>query len=232
MDDADNLKAEYNTKKNRIRERLNQFEKFFNEPYSWFYRDGNLTLLPVETNDDYRLFEELAFCIFTANTSAEMGAKAVDAVRNVLINGTADDMTRRLEGIYRFNNIRPAHIIHTRAYLKNSLNFQLKNKIKSFKNKQELRDFFALNKDVKGLGYKEASHFLRNIGFKGYAILDKHIINSLHEFGILKTNNKPKNAKEYLEIEQKFIDFSKEIGIDMDELDLLLWSRKNGRILK
>ena len=161
-----------------------------------------------------------------------MSAKAVDAVRNVLITGSADDMTRRLEGIYRFNNVRPAHIVHTRNYLKNSINFQLKNKINSFKNKNELRDFFALNKDIKGLGYKEASHFLRNVGFKGYAILDKHIINSLHEFGVLKTNEKPKNNKEYLEVEKKFIDFSKSIGIDMDELDLLLWSRKNGRILK
>jgi N-glycosylase/DNA lyase len=89
-----------------------------------------------------------------------------------------------------------------------------------------------LNKDIKGLAYKEASHFLRNIGFKGYAILDKHIINSMHEFGVLKTNDKPKNAKQYLEIEQKFIDFSREVGINMDELDLLLWSGKNGRILK
>ncbi|MBI2654038.1 hypothetical protein HYX02_04470 [Candidatus Woesearchaeota archaeon] len=232
MDNTEKLKADYENKKPKIQERLNQFHKFFNEPYSWFYRNGELVLLPVETKDDYRIFEELAFCIFTANTSAEMGAKAVDAVRNVLISGTANDMTRRLEGIYRFNNVRPAHIIHTRTYLKNSLNFRLKNKTKSFKDKNELRNFFALNKDIKGLGYKEASHFLRNIGFKGYAILDKHIINSLHEFGILKTNEKLKNNKEYLEVEQKFIYFSKEIGIDMDELDLLLWSRKNGRILK
>ena len=232
MNSIDKLKLEYNNKKDKIDERLNQFQKFFNEPYSWFYHDNNPVLMPVETKDDPRIFEELCFCIFTANTSAEMGLKAVDAVRNVLIDGTADDMTRRLEGIYRFNNVRPAHIIHTRTYLKNSLNFQLKNKIKSFKNKNELRDFFALNKDIKGLGYKEASHFLRNIGFKGYAILDKHIINSLHEFNVLNNNQKPKNNKEYLEIEQKFIDFSKDIGIDMDELDLLLWSRKNGRILK
>ncbi|MBI2658047.1 N-glycosylase [Candidatus Woesearchaeota archaeon] len=230
--DIENLKREHGNKKERIRERLAQFKRFFNEPCSWFYRSNELFLLPVGTKDDHRIFEELAFCIFTANTSAEMGAKAVDAVRNVLINGSAGEMTRRLEGIYRFNNVRPAHIIHTRTYLKNSLNFQLKNKIKSFKNKDELRDFFALNKDVKGLGMKEASHFLRNIGFRGYAILDKHIINSLHEFGILKTNDKPKNAREYLEFEQKYIDFAKETGIDMDELDLLLWSRKNGRILK
>ena len=232
MYNIEKLNEEYNNKKDKIKERLNQFHKFFNEPYSWFYRNGNLAFLPVETKDDYRIFEELAFCIFTANTSAEMGAKAVDAVRNVLISGTADDMTRRLEGIYRFNNVRPAHIIHTRTYLKNALNFKLKDKIKSFKNKAELRDFFALNKGIKGLGYKESSHFLRNIGFKGYAILDKHIINSLYEFGVLGTNDKPKNAKEYLEFEQKLIDFSKNIGINMDELDLLLWSRKNGRILK
>ena len=232
MNKIEQLKQDYLNKKSKIKERLAQFQKLFNEPYSWFYRGGELILLPVETKDDYRLFEELAFCIFTANTSAEMGAKAVDAVRNVLIDGTADDMTRRLEGIYRFNNVRPAHIIHTRTYLKNSLNFQLKNKIKSFKERQGLRDFFALNKDIKGLGYKEASHFLRNIGFKGYAILDKHIINSLHEFGVVKTNEKPRNDREYLEIEQKFIEFSREIGIDMGELDLLLWSSKNGRILK
>ena len=232
MDNIEKLKIEYINKKHKIQERLNQFEKFFSEPYSWHYASGELKLLPSEAKDDYRLFEELAFCIFTANTSAEMGAKAVDAVRNVLINGSADEMTRRLEGIYRFNNIRPAHIIHTRNYLKNTLNFQLKNKIKSFKNKDELRNFFALNKDVKGLGMKEASHFLRNIGFRGYAILDRHIINSLNEFGVLSTNDKPKNAKEYLETEQKFIDFSKQAGIDMNELDLLLWSRKNGRILK
>lgn len=232
MDDIEKLRLEYENKKYKIKERLQQFEKFFNEPYSWFYYNNDLRLMPVEIRDNYRLFEELCFCIFTANTSAEMGAKAVDAVRNVLINGTVEDMTRRLEGIYRFNNVRPAHIIHTRTYLKNTLNFQLKNKIKSFKNEEDLRNFFALNKDVKGIGLKEASHFLRNIGFKGYVILDKHVINSLYELGVLKTNEKPKNNKEYLEIEQKFIDFSEDINIDMDEMDLLLWSRKNGRILK
>ena len=232
MESIEKLKSDYSIKKDKIKERLSQFEKFFNEPYSWFYTGNEMKLLPVETKEDYRIFEELSFCIFTANTSAEMGLKAVDAVRNVLIAGNADEMTRRLEGIYRFNNVRPAHIIHTRTYLKNSLNFQLKNKINSFSDKNELRNFFALNKDIKGLAYKEASHFLRNIGFKGYAILDKHIINSLHEFGVLKTNDKPKNPKDYLEIEQKYINFSKQVGIDMDELDLLLWSRKNGRILK
>lgn len=226
------LKLEYLNKKPQITKRLNQFQKFLNEPYSWFYNNKTLTIKKVKTNDDHRIFEELCFCIFTANTSAEMGLKAVGAVRDALINGTGEEIKKRLIGIYRFNNVRPSYIIHTRDYLINSLNFALKEKINSFKDIQELRDFFAINKGIKGIGMKEASHFLRNIGFSGYSILDKHIINSLHEFGVLKNNKAPRNRSEYLEIERKFKDFSENVGIDMDELDLLLWSRKNGRILK
>ena len=86
--------------------------------------------------------------------------------------------------------------------------------------------------NVKGFGYKEASHFLRNIGFKGYAILDKHILNSLIEFGVVDEIKMPLNRDRYLGIEGKMKVFSNEIGIPMDELDLLLWSRRNGRILK
>jgi len=38
--------------------------------------------------------------------------------------------------------------------------------------------------------------------------------------------------KVYREIEQKLRIFSNEIEIPMDELDLLLWSRRNGKIMK
>src|SRR3989338_9392352 len=138
MNNTEKLLSEYKIKKDKIQERLSQFKKFFNEPCSWHYIGGELKLLPSEAKDDHRIFDELSFCIFTANTSAEMGLRAIDAVRNVLITGSAVDMTRRLEGIYRFNNVRPAHIIHTRNYLENSLNFELMGKIKSFRNKNEL----------------------------------------------------------------------------------------------
>ena len=162
-----------------------------------------------------------------------MGMKAIDAVRNLLINGTAEEMTKKLEGIYRFNVLRPSYIIHTRNYLKNEFNFKLKEKIESMKdNSEELRNFFAINPGIKGLSYKEASHFLRNIGFKGYAILDKHILNSLIEFNVIENIKMPVSAKQYPEIEKNMKLFSNEIGIPMDELDLLLWSRRNGRILK
>ena len=227
------LKKLYNSKKNKISERLKEFDKFYNEPYSWFFNDGKLLLKKVNKTDSERLFEELCFCILTANTSAEMGLKAVDAIRNLLIDGTAEEMKNKLEGIYRFNTLRPAYIIHTREYLKNELNFEIKNKIESLKNAPiELRNFFAFNKGIKGLGYKEASHFLRNIGFKGYAILDKHILNSMLEFRIIDEIKTPCTSKVYYDIEQKMKLFSNEIDIPMDELDLLLWSRRTGKILK
>ena len=227
------LKKEYLLKKGRIAERLSEFDKFYSEPYSWFFESGKMELRPVSKKDDERLFEELCFCIFTANTSAEMGMKAIDAVRDLLASGAAEEMTKKLEGVYRFNNLRPQYIVHTREYLKNNFDFKLKNKIEELKaNPEELREFFANNEGIKGLSYKEASHFLRNIGFKGYAILDKHILNSMIEFNAADNIKIPLPGKLYPEIEQKLKIFSNEIGIPMDELDLLLWSRRNGRILK
>ena len=230
MDNIEKLKQEYELKRHKIKERLNDFNKFFSEPYSWFYTSNEMKLVSVETPDDRRIFEELCFCILTANTSAEMGMKAIDSIRNVLISGTPAEMAKRLEGVYRFNNVRPEYIAHARNYLSNSINFKIKKKLLSFKDKNGMRDFIVEN--IKGIAYKEASHFLRNIGFKGYAILDKHIINSLFEFGIIEKADRPKNRKEYLEMEEKFKEFSEKAGIGMDEMDLLLWSRKNGRILK
>ena len=52
------------------------------------------------------------------------------------------------------------------------------------------------------------------------------------EFNAVENIKTPVSAKLYPEIEQKMRLFSNEIGIPMDELDLLLWSRKNGKILK
>ena len=226
-----NLKKEYLLKKERINSRLREFDLFYNQPCSWFFENGKMELRKSEKSIDETLFEELCFCIMTANTSAEMGMKAIDKIRHLLTDGKQEDMTKSLEGVYRFNNLRPLFIIHTRERLEKNHNFGLKNIIDSLKNNPDaLRDFFVEN--VKGFGYKEASHFLRNIGFKGYAILDKHILNSLIEFNIVDEVKMPLNKERYTELENKLRLFSNEIGIPMDELDLLLWSRRNGKILK
>ena len=111
-------------------------------------------------------------------------------------------------------------------------NLRIKDLLNSLQDPIERRDYFANDKDIKGLGYKETSHFLRNIGFRGYAILDKHILVTLNEIGLINNSKPPANRSKYLEIERKLIDFSREIEIDIDELDLLIWSEKTGEILK
>ena len=109
---------------------------------------------------------------------------------------------------------------------------RLRKLLDSFEHPEARRDFLALNKSVKGVGYKEASHFLRNVGFPGYAILDKHILNSLREMGVISERIRPTGRAGYLAIERRLRQFADDIGIDMDHLDLLLWSRKTGEILK
>ena len=87
-----------------------------------------------------------------------------------------------------------------------------------------------LVKNVKGLGMKEASHFLRNIGFKDLAIIDFHIVDILVENKII---NKPKNLnKEYIKIEEKLRGIAKKVKLSLAELDLYLWYMETGKVLK
>lgn len=208
------LRLSYIEKRGSIRKRLSEFKEVY------------------ATGTDERVFQELTFCICTAGASAKMGLRSVEAMRDVLMDGSLNRLRRRLRGVHRYPNNRPAYIVHTREYLKSEHGFNLKGLIKSFKDPLERREFFAKNKDIKGIGYKESSHFLRNIGFSGYGILDKHILNTMHEFGIIDSPKPPSKRDDYLAIERSFIRFSEDLGINVDELDLLLWSEKTGEILK
>ena len=178
------------------------------------------------------IFEELVFCIFTAGTSAKMGLSALRAVRSILPRASEDELRAKLRGVYRFPNVRSKYVVHTRNYLASRYGLRLRPLLLSFEDPVERRDFFALNKDIKGLGFKEASHFLRNVGFRGYAILDKHILQCLLELGITESARAPHSRSKYVEIENRFKRFTKKNGFDFDEMDLFLWSEKTGEILK
>lgn len=109
---------------------------------------------------------------------------------------------------------------------------RLRTKLWSFDCDLDRRDWLVREKGIKGLGYKEASHFLRNIGFRGYAILDKHVLNSLAELKIFDDPKPPNTRSKYLMVEEKLKQLTAELDIDFDELDLVLWSMKTGVILK
>ncbi len=204
----------YAKKRRLIRDRLAEFRDLF------------------ENGDDRNLFEELAFCIFSAGASAKMAASSVEAVKDVLMRADSRELSRRLIGVHRFPNSRAAYVFHTRECLKKDYRLKLKDLILDLRNAETRRDFFANSTGIKGIGYKESSHFLRNIGFRGYAILDKHILKSLHELGIIDDPQPPKKRSTYMSIEREFKRFAKYVKIDFDELDLLMWSERTGEILK
>ena len=211
---VEDLRNAYRVKKIPIQNRLEEFRQI---------RD---------IGDDKMLFRELVFCILTAGTSAELGLKVIPRIENVIFTGSRDQIRDTLKGIYRFYNLRSDYIFHTREYIKDNYSFHINEFLTSAPGHTERRDELALNKNIKGIGFKEASHFLRNVGYRGYTILDKHIIDALYKLGVINERKVPATRNKYLEVEEKFIKFSNEHGFDIDELDLLLWSEKTGKILK
>lgn len=187
----------------------------------------------VREADDARLFEELAYCIFTAGASARMGLNSIERVRKHLLKSSHGKLEALLVGAHRYPRARSGYIVHTRQYLKGECGLRLRDRLLSFGEDAEARrDFFARNPGIKGIGYKEASHYLRNIGYCGYAILDKHILRTLHECGVIDSPLPPGTKKKYVAVEERMRKFAADIRINFDELDLLLWSNKTGEILK
>jgi N-glycosylase/DNA lyase len=120
--------------------------------------------------------------------------------------------------------------VNAREKLKKDYNFNIRGILESIDEPKQLREFFVGN--IKGIGYKEASHFLRNIGIFGLTILDKHILRTLHEYKMLEALPKSLTRKRYLQYAEKLFEFSRKLEINIDELDLLLWSMKTGKIMK
>ena len=87
--------------------------------------------------------------------------------------------------------------------------------------------------ECKGIGYKEAGHFLRNIGFnQDLAILDRHILRNLKKLDVIDSFPESLTKRQYLTIEVKMMEFSEAIRIPMSHLDFVLWYKETGEILK
>ena len=171
------------------------------------------------------IFKELCFCLLCANFVAERSIQIQDAVGDGFLTLSESQLRERLRNLgHRFPNVRAKYVVEARRY-KDSL----KDIIFSFEDEGELREW--LIGKVKGIGPKEASHFLRNIGYTNSAILDFHIVNILARHGLIE---KPKTLtkRRYLEIEKRLRKLAEEVDLNMAELDLYLWYMETGKVLK
>lgn len=192
----------YGEKKGIIKKRLNDFSKV--------------------PEDEY--FYELAFCLLTPQSKAKTCDKAVQHLKAREFHKNNINPGDFINNV-RFNNNKAKYLIEMKQKFP-----EIMNVIRTIKNPEELRIWFVEN--VKGIGLKEAGHFLRNIGYRNLAILDRHILKNLKKFGVIEEAPKTLTKKNYFEIEGKFKEFSKKVNIPMDELDLLFWSMETGEIFK
>lgn len=171
------------------------------------------------------IYGELCFCILTANTSAEMGIRTQEIIGlEGFLNFDEETMRMRLkEARYRFYNVRSKFLVQSR-WIVDELPH-----IIAMKDRIEARDYLVNN--LKGIGYKEASHFLRNVGVFDFSILDKHILNMIR-----KEHPERKflvgSRKNYLETEKTILEFADSISLEPGILDLYLWKIATGKLLK
>lgn len=172
-------------------------------------------------NDEW--FCELCFCILTANSKAATALSIQDelGVKGFLClpEDSVCDCIKRNK--HRFHNNKARYIIHARKY----------RKIKDILKKQ--KDPRAwLVENIKGLGWKESSHFLRNVGYTDYAIIDRHVLNILKENNLIKKKPGSLQKSKYLEIESILLRICKKLNMTQAELDMYLWYMKTGQVLK
>ncbi len=186
----------------------------------------------LKHSSEKRTFAELAFCLLTPQSNAVNCWGAVRNMRknSILFSSGPEDISEYIV-CARFKNKKAAYIAGAREFFTDDGEIRIKGRIESFSDPLKAREWLV--KNIKGMGYKEASHFLRNIG-KGQniAILDRHILRNLEGFGIITSIPSSLSVKSYIEIERKMRKFAEIIRIPIDHLDLLLWFRETGRFFK
>ena len=179
--------------------------------------------LAMKESSPEHLYAELCFCILAANTSAELGIRTQEAVGSKNFLSMEQESLRMLlkDVHYRFYNVRSRFICDNR-WIAEELPVLLKSR-----DTWELREYLVDN--LMGIGYKEASHFLRNVGIFDFAILDKHILRMLSDD---KEPKKITSPSKYYEYEREILEKSSEFNLKPGILDLYLWFIATGKVIK
>jgi len=208
-----NLISDYKKKRPIIKKRLEDFKD-------------------LHKGKDKNIFRELCFCILTPQSKAVNCDKAIRTLgkHNLLFGNNTRSIKKILKGLARFHNKKAAYLVAAKKTFTDNKKFDIKNKLNK-SNIPKTREWLVEN--IKGLGYKEASHFLRNIGLgKDISILDVHILKNLRKLGIIEEIPHSIGKKNYIDIENRMRDFAKHANIPLEELDLLFWSCETGFVFK
>ncbi len=179
-----------------------------------------------------RLFEELAFCILTPQSKARSCDLAVKklAGSGLLFKGGERQMAAVLARHTRFHNNKAKYLAEARGKLSQG-GFAPLVKLTFCGSEKEARE--KLVREVTGIGFKEASHYLRNVGRgRTVAILDRHVLKNLVSCGAIPSMPESLTPGKYLEIERQMGHFCRKTGVPLAHLDLVFWAEETGEIFK
>jgi len=173
-------------------------------------------------------FYELAYCLCTPMSKAENALQVQRKLENSnFIQNPYNpvEILSNAQHYIRFHNQKSKYIMENFAQFEEILKI-LDSDIDNFTKRNMLAN------QVKGFSLKESSHFLRNIGYRGLAILDRHILKNLKELELIEQNFQIKKWNDYFKIELIFKKLANDINLSPDILDLVLWAKETGKILK
>lgn len=209
--DRDTIYTTYIQLKDKISERLTGF---------------NLIYL---SKNEKQLFLELAFCLLTPQSRPRNAEKVLNRLieNDLLYTGKKEELSEHLAPV-RFKNRKAQYLIHARDHINNA---PLGKILRSLETALARRRYLVAS--FKGMGMKEASHFLRNSGFDtDVAILDRHVLRTMEELSIIDSIPKSITPETYDCLEAKLQKFAKEIHIPMSYLDFVIFYLKTGELFK
>lgn len=178
------------------------------------------------------IFKELVFCLLTPQSKARHAERTVTLLcgRGLIFDGKEEDIAPHLNYV-RFKNGKAKNIVAARAACRSNGRYVLREILMRHNSTAQKREWLV--KHIRGMGYKEASHFLRNVGFGlDVAILDRHILRNLKRLGLIQDDSVSLTPGLYLEIEEKMRILSRDSRIPLDRLDYVLWYREAQDVFK
>ena len=158
---------------------IQQYQDIFEETKDKIQQQLDSFTLIRKKWDKKALFQEYCFCLLTPQSKARHAEKAIAELvkSNALYTAEAEDIAAYLN-IVRFKNTKAKNIVRFKAFFFSEQREVFSAFIRSSANIIEKRK--RIEKEIRGMGFKEASHCLRNIGFfPEIAILDRHILRNL-----------------------------------------------------
>jgi len=174
-------------------------------------------------------FSELCFCILTSNSRMRTAMAIQQELGPIgFLTYSQHKLTSCIRrNRHRFHNTKAKYIVEARKHK------DIKQRIKYIIKQKGLHDArLWIADNIKGIGMKEASHFLRNVGYFDVAILDRHILRTMQEQRMIAAIPKSLTRKNYIDYERDFLKLAKKTNLNAAKLDYILWYFKTEDIGK